>query len=63
MWRVNAALLGFIERRSMNGTRRPTTSATLDMDATRNDRHTRGTVYCYEKFKECQSLNCWWVGA
>ncbi len=55
LWRVNAVLLGFFQ------THRPTTSATLDMDATLIGTHKRNAVYCYKKFKAYQPLNCWWA--
>jgi hypothetical protein len=55
LWRVNAAFLDFFQ------THRPTTSATLDMDATLIGTHKREAVYCYKKFKAYQPLNCWWA--
>ena len=55
LWRVNAALAGFVQ------TRRPTTSATLDMDATLIGTHKRDALHCYKKFKAYQPLNCWWA--
>ncbi len=55
LWRVNAALLGFMQRH------RPMSSATLDMDATLVETHKRGALYCDKKFKAYQPLNCWWA--
>lgn len=55
LWRVNAALLGFVQ------SHRPTTSATLDMDATLIGTNKRDALYCYKKFKAYQPLNCWWA--
>jgi len=55
LWRVNAALLGFVQMQRL------TTSATLDMDATLIGTHKREAVYCYKKFKAYQPLNCWWA--
>ena len=53
LWRANAALLGFLQKR------RPAASATLDMDATLIGTHKRDALYCYKKFKAYQPLNCW----
>lgn len=55
LWRVNQALLEFIQ------TRRPSASATLDMDATLIETHKRDALPCYKGFKACQPLNCWWA--
>jgi Transposase DDE domain group 1 len=55
LWRVNQALLGFLQ------VNRPAASATLDMDATLIETHKRDALYCYKKFKAYQPLNCWWA--
>jgi hypothetical protein len=55
LWRVNQALLGFMQ------THQPATSATLDMDATLIETHKRDALPCYKGFKAYQPLNCWWA--
>ena len=55
LWRVNQALLGFMQ------THQPATSATLDMDATLIETHKRDALHCYKGFKAYQPLNCWWA--
>jgi len=55
LWRVNRALLTFLQEHA------PTTTATLDMDATLIETHKRDALYCYKKFKAYQPLNCWWA--
>ena len=55
VWRVNQALLGFMQ------THRPSTAATLDMDATLIETHKRDALPCYKGFKAYQPLNCWWA--
>ena len=70
LWRANQALLGFMQ------THRPSTSATLDMDATlieprsgsmrrqavsALETHKRDALPCYKGFKAYQPLNCWWA--
>lgn len=55
LWRVNQALLGFIQ------SHRPATVATLDMDATLIVTHKRDALHCYKGFKAYQPLNCWWA--
>ena len=55
LWRVNQALLGFMQ------THQPSTSATLDMDATLIETHKRDALPCYKGFKAYQPLNCWWA--
>ncbi len=55
LWRVNQALLGFMQ------THHPMTSATLDMDATLIETHKRDALHCYKGFKAYQPLNCWWA--
>lgn len=55
LWRVNQALLGFVQ------THRPVSAATLDMDATLIATHKRAALHCYEGFKAYQPLNCWWA--
>jgi len=55
LWRVNAALLGFLQKHQ------PAREATLDMDATLIGTHKRDALYCYKKFKAYQPLNCWWA--
>jgi hypothetical protein len=55
LWRVNQALVGFVQ------TLQPMTSATLDMDATLIETHKRDALPCYKGFKAYQPLNCWWA--
>jgi hypothetical protein len=55
LWRVNRALLAFMQ------TRQPSASATLDMDATLIETHKRDALPCYKGFKAYQPLNCWWA--
>ena len=55
LWRVNQALLGFMQ------THQPMASATLDMDATLIETHKRDALPCYKGFKAYQPLNCWWA--
>jgi len=70
LWRVNQALLGFMQ------THQPSTSATLDMDATligprsgsmqrqavsAHETRKRDALPCYKGFKAYQPLNCWWA--
>ena len=55
LYRVNQALLTFIHRH------RPTTHATLDMDATLIETHKRDALPCYKGFKAYQPLNVWWA--
>ena len=55
LWRVNQALLGFMQ------THQPATAATLDMDATLIETHKRDALHCYKGFKAYQPLNCWWA--
>src|SRR5208282_4016308 len=55
VWRVNQALLGFMQ------THQPATAATLDMDATLIETHKRDALHCYKGFKAYQPLNCWWA--
>ena len=55
LWRVNQALLNFIQ------SHRPSTAATLDMDATPVETHKRDALHCYKRFKAYQPLNCWWA--
>ncbi|MFI4982970.1 MAG: transposase, partial [Nevskiales bacterium] len=55
MWRVNQALLGFIQQHQ------PATTATLDMDATLIETHKHDALHCYQGFKAYQPLNCWWA--
>jgi hypothetical protein len=55
LWRVNQALLEFQQKP------RPSTAATLDMDATLIETHKRDALFCYKKFKAYQPLNCWWA--
>jgi hypothetical protein len=55
LWRVNQALLGFMQ------TYQPSMSATLDMDATLIETHKRDALHCYKRFKAHQPLNCWWA--
>jgi len=53
LWRVNQALLEFLQKHQ------PSTSATLDMDATLIATHKRDALFCYKKFEAYQPLNCW----
>ena len=55
LWRVNQALLEFLQNHQ------PAAHATLDMDATLIETHKRGALFCYKKFKAYQPLNCWWA--
>ena len=55
LWRVNQALLDFLQKRQ------PAATATLDMDATLIQTHKREALFCYKKFKAYQPLNCWWA--
>jgi hypothetical protein len=55
LWRVNQALLDFMQ------THQPALSATLDMDATLVETHKRDALHCYKGFKAYQPLNCWWA--
>jgi hypothetical protein len=55
LWRVNQALLGFMQ------THQPAATATLDMDATLIETHKRDALPCYKGFKAYQPLNCWWA--
>jgi hypothetical protein len=55
LWRANQALVEFLHEH------RPTTTATLDMDATLIETHKREALFCYKKFKAYQPLNCWWA--
>jgi hypothetical protein len=55
LWRVNRALLAFMQKH------RPAASATLDMDATLIATHKRDALFCYKNFKAYQPLNCWWA--
>ena len=55
LWRVNQALLDFLQQRQ------PAATATLDMDATLIETHKREALFCYKKFKAYQPLNCWWA--
>jgi len=55
MWRVNQALLGFIQQHQ------PAAVATLDMDATLIETRKREALHCYKGFKAYQPLNCWWA--
>jgi Transposase DDE domain group 1 len=55
LWRVNQALLVFIQHHQ------PVTVATLDMDATLIETHKRDALHCYKGFKAYQPLNCWWA--
>jgi hypothetical protein len=55
LWRVNQALVEFMQ------TRQPSASATLDMDATLIETHKRDALPCYKGFKAYQPLNCWWA--
>src|ERR1700688_4379487 len=53
LWRVNQALLEFLQKH------RAAASATLD--ATLIETHKRDALFCYQKFKAYQPLNCWWA--
>ena len=55
LWRVNQALLEFMQAHQ------PAATATLDMDATLIETHKLEALYCYKKFKAYQPLNCWWA--
>jgi Transposase DDE domain group 1 len=55
LWRVNQALLDFMQ------THQPVLSATLDMDATLVETRKRDALHCYKGFKAYQPLNCWWA--
>ena len=55
LWRVNQVLLGFIQKHS------PSSTATLDMDATLIETHKRDALPCYKGFKAYQPLNSWWA--
>jgi Transposase DDE domain group 1 len=55
LWRVNAALLGFLQQHQRS------TAATLDMDATLIETHKHAALPCYKGFKAYQPLNCWWA--
>ena len=55
LWRVNAALLDFLQKHQ------PAAAATLDMDATLIETHKRDALFCYKKFRAYQPLNCWWA--
>jgi hypothetical protein len=55
LWRVNRALVEFVQ------TRQPSAVATLDMDATLIETHKRDALPCYKGFKAWQPLNCWWA--
>jgi hypothetical protein len=55
LWRVNQALLDFLQKH------RRVSVATLDMDATLIATHKRTALPCYEGFKAYQPLNCWWA--
>jgi hypothetical protein len=55
LWQVNRALLACIQ------THQPTTSATLDVDATLVETHKRDALHCYKGFKAYQPLNCFWA--
>ena len=55
LWQANQALVEFLHEH------RPTTTATLDMDATLIETHKREALFCYKKFKAYQPLNCWWA--
>ncbi|MFQ6018043.1 MAG: IS1380 family transposase [Kiloniellaceae bacterium] len=55
LWRVNQALLSFLQRH------RRESVATLDMDATLVETHKRQALYCYKHFKAYQPLNTWWA--
>jgi len=55
LWRANQALLEFLQRK------RPSETATLDIDATLIETHKREALHCYKGFKAYQPLNCWWA--
>jgi hypothetical protein len=55
LWRVNQALLAFMQSHQRE------TGATLDMDATLVETHKRQALHCYKGFKAYQPLNCWWA--
>ena len=55
LWRVNQALLEFLQKHQAAA------SATLDMDATLIETHKRDALFCYKHFKAYQPLNCWWA--
>lgn len=55
LWRVNQALVSFVQRH------RRESVATLDMDATLVETHKRQALYCYKHFKAYQPLNTWWA--
>jgi hypothetical protein len=55
LWRTNRTLLGFMQAHH------PSTTATLDMDATLVETHKRDALACYKGFKAYQPLNCWWA--
>lgn len=55
LWRVNQALVSFLQ------SHRRQEVATLDMDATLVESHKRQALYCYKKFKAYQPLNSWWA--
>ncbi len=55
LWRVNQALLSFLQ------SHRRKRVATLDMDATLIESHKRQALYCYKHFKAYQPLNTWWA--
>ncbi|MBV8104301.1 MAG: IS1380 family transposase [Hyphomicrobiales bacterium] len=55
LWRVNQALIEFLQ------SHRLTAHATLDMDATLIATHKRDALFCYKHFKAYQPLNCWWA--
>ena len=55
LWRVNQALIGFLQAH------RPQAVATLDMDATLVATHKRTALHCYKGYKAYQPLNCWWA--
>jgi len=55
LWRVNQALLEFLQKHQ------GAASATLDMDATLIETHKRDALFCYKHFKAYQPLNCWWA--
>ena len=55
LWKVNQALVGFVQVNA------PATMATLDQDATLIETHKRDALHCYKGFKAYQPLNCWWA--
>lgn len=55
LWRVNQALIWFIQ------SHHKTKTATLDMDATLVETHKRQALHCHKGFKAYQPLNCWWA--